>query len=317
MRTLGVSAALTPGLTVHTQTFVNAVNDAYDCLPTEIRREVSLEWACDEMSAAGGRKAAQQLLSKSANLVVGHFSSQAAEAAIPYYLSEHVPVILPCSSQDDLTAIDREKFNNPMVFRLSCSNGGLMQAVGRLLEREKINPADLGIWSADSIYARQLSFAARVHLASANSETETPFKKSYLLLGHHHDVVGKIVDIRRQGHQGLIIILDDAIDPELAEVIGQEHCRGVLGIIAEAAGGQSDKKLSAAPFYKETHLAVQIACCALATGKQREALAEILLKEFWDEDAGQANFNEDGENLAFQFGVWGVRNGVFQRSFVI
>lgn len=87
--------------------------------------------------------------------------------------------------------------------------------------------------------------------------------------------------------------------------------------MAEAIGGQSDEKLSAVPFYKETHLAVQIACCALATGKQQEALAETLLKGFWDEDAGQANFDDNGENLAFQFAVWEVQNGVFQRSFVI
>ncbi len=304
MRTLGLSAALEPGLTVHTSTVVAAVEDGFACLPANIQSGIRLAWACDGMSFAGGQTAAQNLVLENVDLVVGHFSSQAAMGAIPHYIKWRIPVILPCSSQDDLTASN--KTGDPVIYRLSCSNTALLKAARRLLHVEGISPSDLCVWSADSDYGRQLAAAASHDFGRADAGT-------YLLLGHHHHVVEKIVQLRQSGFYGRIIILDDAVNPRLADQVGALFCADILGLVAEVDGISQDSPLSAAPFYRETHLAIQIAGRALATGVRHAELAKILRAQQWDTSAGRAAFDDRGENTAFQFGVWGLQGGAFQR----
>lgn len=304
MRTLGISAALGHGLTVHTATFVAAVEDGFACLPVDVQKGIKLAWACDGMSFAGGQAAAQDLVLQNVDLVVGHFSSQAAMAAIPYYITGRIPVILPCSSQDDLTALN--KTGDPVIYRLSCSNTGLLKAVRRLLNAEEISPSDLCVWSADSDYGRQLAAAASHEFGRADAGT-------YLLLGHHHHIVEKIIQLRQSGFSGRIIILDDAVSPLLADQVGTLFCADILGLVAEVDGISQDSPLSAAPFYRETHLAIQIAGRALAAGGQHAELASILYDRQWQTSAGRAAFDDRGENTAFQFGVWGLQDDAFQR----
>ncbi|NDJ58211.1 amino acid ABC transporter substrate-binding protein [Enterobacteriaceae bacterium 4M9] len=58
----------------------------------------------DKANAQGGAEAARQIVDWSADAVVGHFASAAAEAAAPWYAQHNVPLFLPAATAKHLTA---------------------------------------------------------------------------------------------------------------------------------------------------------------------------------------------------------------------
>lgn len=319
MAKLGVTAALTPGLTIHTETFVSAVNTAMATLPEHISRKVEIEWFCDQMSAQGGSETSKHFVSAGVDAVVGHFSSRAAAAAIPIYLTASIPVILPCSSQNDLTS---ENVHNatPFVFRLSASDTALISATQKLLHKLDRVPEEILVWAADSIYAKELMKVAEQVFGGAGVLGNTCVEKALLLLGHHYEVLNKIEELRGSGCNAPIIIVDDAVDNDLTQKLEPQHAHSVFGITSalRASGKQVDKPQDfKIPFYRETHMAVEIAATALAHGANREVLAQSIRNTKWSCLAGVADFDRCGENRALEFCVWEIKKGVFQQSFVL
>lgn len=319
MKKLGVTAALTPGLTIHSTTFISAVDKAMASLPKHISSKIELDWSCDQMSAQGADKTSKHFVSAGVEVVVGHFSSRAAAAAIPNYLAADIPLILPCSSQDDLTA---ENVHNAtcFVFRLSASDTALLSATQRFVNMLSWASSGILVWAADSAYAQGLLNAAGQAFGDVSRLNETCAEKTQLLLGHHDEVLNKIKELRNSGCRAPIIIVDDAVDIGLAEKLEPQHAYDIFGITSalKASGKRSDAPQEfKIPFYRETYMAIEIAAAALARGANRENLAHFIGNTKWTCLAGVAEFDRFGENRALEFCVWEIKEGVFQQSFIL
>lgn len=100
MKKIGLAIALGKDANSHTRTFIEAINYSLKNFP-EFKQH-SLKIVNDEKSSEGGEKAAIELVEWGADVVVGHFSSFAALAALPVYSRNAVPLILPASTACEL-----------------------------------------------------------------------------------------------------------------------------------------------------------------------------------------------------------------------
>lgn len=315
MATIGLSAALTPGLTVHTAAFESAANEVLRRISVEARESIKAEWVCDRMCADGGREAALEMVRRGVHAVVGHFSSQAAQAAIPIYRDHQIPLILPCSSQDDLTNHQGAGSDPCFVFRLSASDTGLFHAVQRFLTKMGVDRPALAVWSADGAYGARLSSVAGKVLGETPKSMPSVEPRAWLLLGHHADVAGKISALRAAGTTAPLIIMDDAVDANLHRQVEWGGLAGVFGVLATLPGQPMGTK--EIPFRRETDLAVEVTAKALLSGKRGAELARLIGSSEWKGTAGSAVFGLNGDNQCIDYGLWMYRDGAFNPSALI
>ncbi|WP_136444095.1 amino acid ABC transporter substrate-binding protein [Pacificoceanicola onchidii] len=93
-------ACLDPARSIHTPTFLRAVELAQDhALP----KDVQITLFDDLASAGGAAQAARQILSFRPHAIVGHFASSAAQVAAPLYAMAGLKLFLPAATRADLT----------------------------------------------------------------------------------------------------------------------------------------------------------------------------------------------------------------------
>jgi hypothetical protein len=122
MKKIGLAIALGNGANSHTRTFTEAINYSLKHFP-EFKKN-TLKIVNDEKSVEGGKKAAIELIEWGADVVVGHFSSFAALAALPLYAKNNIPLILPASTACELDEYNRN--NKLEVLKYQKNNSVLM-----------------------------------------------------------------------------------------------------------------------------------------------------------------------------------------------
>ncbi len=204
---VGVSALFDPSVTPHARTFLRALAVAADQFPeVAALQTVFLD---DGAEPARARDVAQRFLGDGVEVVVGHFSSDAAQAAAGLYAQAGVPLLTPAAT---LSALTRHW---PNVFRLcppdaslarrlvdfACAEGWRRCSVecdasahGRELAREiRCEAGKAGVWVPTGPAGAEVAvFAGR--LAAS---------RQYL------------IDKRTGGHTGPIVLTDDAASPHL------------------------------------------------------------------------------------------------------
>ncbi|SEO07834.1 ABC transporter substrate-binding protein [Pseudomonas sp. NFACC39-1] len=121
---IGISAIFESFRTVHARTFLAAINHFINTHDTLGLRFVFED---DDASPQGGRRAAQNLIAKGVDVVVGHFSSDAAAGALPLYQASGIPVLLPAATKQDLLE------GAAHAFRLCPSDKDLMELLAKNL----------------------------------------------------------------------------------------------------------------------------------------------------------------------------------------
>lgn len=121
---IGISAIFESFRTVHARTFLAAINHFINTHDTQGLRFVFED---DDASHEGGRAAAQKLIARGVDVVVGHFSSDAAAGALPLYQASGIPVLLPAATKQDLVG------GGAQVFRLCPSDNDLMELLAKNL----------------------------------------------------------------------------------------------------------------------------------------------------------------------------------------
>ncbi|MDB5796581.1 MAG: hypothetical protein JWP36_483 [Paucimonas sp.] len=145
---LGIAGALAPGRSVHSATLRRAACLAIARLQAATAIDLVPVWADDEATAAGGSRAARQLLDAGVAAVVGHYASSAALAAIESYGKHGIPLFLPAATAAALT-------ERPGVFRLCDNDEDYCRWFDRLVER----PAgqDIGLFCDGSVHATSVT----------------------------------------------------------------------------------------------------------------------------------------------------------------
>ncbi|QNK33240.1 hypothetical protein HF675_04045 [Serratia sp. JUb9] len=122
MKKIGLAIALGKDANSHTQTFIEAINYSLKYFP-EFKKN-TLKIVNDEKSKTGGERAAIELIEWGAEVVVGHFSSFAALAALPLYVRQSIPLILPASTACEFYEFN--KINKTEVLKYQKDDAALM-----------------------------------------------------------------------------------------------------------------------------------------------------------------------------------------------
>ncbi|RMO94934.1 hypothetical protein ALQ33_04361 [Pseudomonas syringae pv. philadelphi] len=105
---VGVSALFDPDDTPHARTFMRALAVARNF--TVELAQVQWHFLDDGANAARGADVAQHMIDWQADLVVGHFSSDAAVSAAPCYEKAGIALLTPAATLDRLTLAHRNVF---------------------------------------------------------------------------------------------------------------------------------------------------------------------------------------------------------------
>jgi ABC-type branched-subunit amino acid transport system substrate-binding protein len=213
---VGLAANLLPGGSLHRAAFERAVAAARDDISLGHRLELVIENDC--ASYEGGVAAAERLLAAEVVAVVGHFASAAAHGARPVYARAAVPLMLPAATAQDLVGAGP-------VFRLCSPDGALAAALVEDLPR-----ATQRIVVLDDGSRHGVAMARAVAAASMERGlhvTGDPARADVVVHAGMMDGCGcRVRELRAAGYQGLIVLGDDAVHPELPRALGR-HTAGV------------------------------------------------------------------------------------------
>ena len=101
---VGVSAVFDPEVTPHARTFLHAIATSRNQLAA--LDQVCWHWCDDGADPARGAQVARYMIDRQVDLVIGHFSSDAALAAAPLYRAADIALITPAATVDRLTDYD-------------------------------------------------------------------------------------------------------------------------------------------------------------------------------------------------------------------
>lgn len=142
---IGFTAAFRTEVTVHARGFLQGIYLGAQLYP-EIRRA---EWVFydDNASVAGGLDAAEYFIQQNVDVVIGHFASESAAAALPLYETHAIPLILPASTCASLTQ------RSALAFRVCASDKTLASRLVDHLTRHSVSR--YALFCDESLHGRQ------------------------------------------------------------------------------------------------------------------------------------------------------------------
>jgi hypothetical protein len=204
---VGVSALFDPSVTPHARTFLRAVAVAAD----QFAEVAALEMVFldDGAEPRRARQVAQRFLDEGVDVVVGHFSSDAAQAAAGLYAQAQVPLLTPAATLSLLT----RSWSN--VFRLCPPDA--------LLARRLVDFARDQGWCRCSVacdtsaHGRELArdIQREADKAGVLAPAGAPPAEVAIFAGRLAASRQYLIDRRAGGHRGPVVLTDDAASPHL------------------------------------------------------------------------------------------------------
>lgn len=203
---VGVSAWLKVGGSVHRDSFVQAVETAKERFSLT---ECEFFLADDGADSQQARQAAIDLCARGVHVVIGHFSSNAALAALPVYQSHNVAVILPAA-----TAREIRRYNNALQV---CAPDDVFAnyVVEDMASHGPI--ASVRIHSDESIQGVALKECLNAEFDTRGIETRASYAPDYSLFCGTFDRAVQAVTSGRLTEK--IVLFDDALCSELADIL--------------------------------------------------------------------------------------------------
>ncbi|MEX5505683.1 ABC transporter substrate-binding protein [Pseudomonas putida] len=151
----GFAAILDPARSIHSETVLRALQ-----LFREMQSGLNIEFVlCEDYgSFEGGAHAADYLVSRGVDVVVGHYASNSALGALGFYAEHGVPLLLPSATDMSLTT------GQGNAFRLCPHNQDIVEALlGQFSEGAEYG---MQVYTDDSLYAQNLAGLLRATLAA-------------------------------------------------------------------------------------------------------------------------------------------------------
>ncbi|CAI0866709.1 ABC transporter substrate-binding protein [Serratia ficaria] len=253
MKKLGLAIALGKDANSHTRTFIEAINYSLKHFP-EFKKN-TLKIVNDEKSPAGGKRAAIELIEWGAKVVVGHFSSFAALAALPLYIRQSIPLILPASTARELGKYN--KVNRTEVLKYQKDDAALM---AYCVDDSIINCQGGNVYAVvqDNPYANHmiehLPLLADVRVIRELPE-QVEKEDSFILIGYS-DFASAIIKRLSQTQIYRILLVDDSDSVEVYNSCLLRPQR--LSRVRSASHISRHGMIR--PYWNETLLALSLAC---------------------------------------------------------
>ncbi|MCQ3000842.1 ABC transporter substrate-binding protein [Pseudomonas syringae] len=221
MLKVGVSALFNPADTPHARTFLRAMCVARNFIPA--LAQVQWHFLDDGANRVRAEQVAEQMMAADVDLVIGHFSSDAAVSAAPVYRQAGIPLLTPAATIDCLTQ------DHHNVFRFCPSD--------RQLARDLLGWIAVKGWqtvhiSADhsahgQALAKGISRTARdygIHQTDEREQAQVEVFAGRLRSSREH-----WQRRRAQGSQRPLILTDDAASPYLGNAAADDCNTWVIG----------------------------------------------------------------------------------------
>jgi hypothetical protein len=301
--TVGLSALFDPQDTPHARTFLRALTVARNGMPSLGR--VQWHFLDDGANAERGAQVAREMVAQKVDLVLGHFSSDAAAGAAPLYRQAGIALLTPAATLDSLTL---EHHN---VFRFCPSD--------RQLARELIAWLKVQGWltvhiEADSS-AHGQALAKGIAQAASEAGLRTTVQREQAQVEVFAGRLGSSrehwIKRRQAGSQRPLVLTDDAASPYLGNATEHDRNTYVIGFgapdCAAYHGGDYQALFAASPetYYRESLLMFHV-LAVLATRTWRPAeLLHALNHTTFNTPLGDVSFDQ-GECRGACNGLWRV-----------
>lgn len=202
---VGVSAALYPGASPHTRTFLRALGAAMNLYP-EVR-DLSFSYADDAADPEKARRVARELVAERVDAVIGPFASECLIAAADVYAEAGIAMVTPGA-----TALLDEEVD--ALFRICPSDRQIAAALAQRVRARGLRRA--AIYSDDSTHSRRLrnliETALAGRLARPGGQPDTLVYTGRLAPSREW-----LKATRSAGVRLPVFLTDDAAGPEVLE----------------------------------------------------------------------------------------------------
>lgn len=293
---IGFTAAFRTEVTIHARGFLQGIYLSSQLYPAI--REAEWVFYDDNASVAGGVKAAELFMRENVDVVVGHFASESAAAALPLYKAHSIPLILPASTCASLTQ------RSDLAFRVCASDRTLAgKLVEHLIHRSVYRYA---LFCDESLHGRQQAAEIETQLATQPIErVALPEDAEVVIFCGRLKASNEYLKTLRSASQNIPVYLtDDAYSDTLFHGIPDP---GEIFVFSFPPGGE--KKSST---YQEMqhscrmhfqhglllYTSETIAALSLISQSDlnRERITDVLLNENFNTPGGKVAF-ESGENI--------------------
>ncbi|WP_122734252.1 ABC transporter substrate-binding protein [Pseudomonas viridiflava] len=303
---VGVSALFDPDDTPHARTFLRALAVARNVVPGLGRAQ--WHFLDDGANARRGAEVAQQMIDWRADLVIGHFSSDAAIGAAPLYQRAGMALLTPAATIDRLTV------EHPNVFRFCPSDQQLALDLTAWLSARRWRSVHLQ--ADDSAHGQALVVAisdaletAGLQIVSEREHADVEVFAGRLRASREH------WQARRQaGSTRPLVLTDDAASPHLGCAPAHDSSTWVVGFGVPPGPQQNDTShalhrslfgVLPQTYYRESLLMLYVLAILANSAWRREQLLDVLNHTTFNTPLGAVSFDQGEYRSAFN-SVWRV-----------
>lgn len=290
---IGVSALFDPGDTPHARTFLRALATARNVIPA--LAEVDWHFLDDGAHVERGAEVARAMIGWGADIVVGHFSSDAALGAAPVYRAAGIALLTPAATLDRLT----QDYHN--VFRFCPSDRQLAKDLMRFIQRQgwqSLRVAADGSAHGQAL-ARAITGAANqagLRQSGDRQQAEVEVFAGRLRSSREHWQAR-----RAAGSRTPLILTDDAASPYLGVA---DACDASTWVIGFGAVGQGAETCPATQwhrslfgdlpqtYYRESLLLFHVLGQLAGQHLRRTRLLDALNHSTWRTPLGDVGFDQ-------------------------
>ncbi|KFE50915.1 ABC transporter substrate-binding protein [Pseudomonas syringae] len=300
---VGVSALFDPADTPHARTFLRAMSVARNGIPGFDR--VHWQFCDDGANAERAAQVARQMVAAKVDLVIGHFSSDAAMVAANIYRQAGIGLLSPAATIDCLTQ------DNPNVFRFCPADRHLAKDLVAWLRRRQWNcvhidadPSAHGQALAKVIAQAASDAGIRRTIAREQAQVEVFAGRLASSREHWHAR-------RRSGSQRALVLTDDAASPYLGNAAAQDANTYVIGFGASRSSASESiahhALFGAAPetYWRESLLMFHVLAQLARRAWRPTELLHALNHQTFTTPLGPVSFDQ-GECRGARIRLWQV-----------
>ncbi|MFS2158908.1 ABC transporter substrate-binding protein [Pseudomonas sp. Pseusp122] len=290
---VGISALFDPADTPHARTFMRALATARNTLPA--LAQVEWHFLDDGAHRERGADVARAMVQWGADIVVGHFSSDAALGAVPIYRAAGIALLTPAATLDRLT------LDHHNVFRFCPSDRQLARDLLRFIRQ--CGWQSVHIDADGSAHGQALAQAIAAAASKAGlrqlagcDQAEVEVFAGRLRASREH-WQGR----RAAGSRGPLILTDDAASPYLGVAASDDRNTWVIGFGAVGQGADACPAtrwhltlFDGLPqsYYRESLLLFQVLGQLAGRGLRRTRLLDALNHSTWRTPLGDVGFDQ-------------------------
>ncbi|OCR22288.1 ABC transporter [Pseudomonas syringae] len=300
---VGVSALFDPADTPHARTFLRAMTVARNGIPGFDR--VHWQFCDDGANPARAAQVARQLVAAKVDLVIGHFSSDAAMVAAGIYRQADVGLLSPAATIDCLTQ------DNPNVFRFCPSDRHLAKDLVAWLRHKQ--------WSCVHIDADPSAHGQSLAKVIAQAGSDSGIRRAVDREQAQVEVfAGRLARSREHWHarrhsgsQRPLVLTDDAASPYLGNAAAQDANTYVIGFGAagsaaiESASHRALFDAEPETYFRESLLMFHVLAQLARRSWRPTELLHALNHETFATPLGAVSFDQ-GECRGARTSLWQV-----------